>query len=215
MVQGSQSKRYLYSMNPLAGLILCGGQSTRMGEDKCQIRYHGKPQWVHLAEMLKPFCKEVVVSCSPKQAAVLKAYNTQPLRTTLVPDSPKYIGQGPMGGLLTAWDAFPNYSFLLAACDYPLLTGEDFSALIKGRADDPDAVCFEREGMDEPLVALYEKSAAESIRQLFRQGRLSLRHALKMLDVERLQPIAGNHLVSVDTPEQRKDITISTGRASG
>ena len=29
----------------LKGLVLCGGFSTRMQEDKSRIDYHGVPQW--------------------------------------------------------------------------------------------------------------------------------------------------------------------------
>ena len=46
----------------LNGLVLAGGQSLRMGFDKGNVNWHGKPQRYHMADMLKPYCK-VVFSC--------------------------------------------------------------------------------------------------------------------------------------------------------
>jgi molybdopterin-guanine dinucleotide biosynthesis protein A len=46
----------------LNGLILAGGKSTRMGQDKGMIDYHGKPQREYLVDLLKPYCLEVFIS---------------------------------------------------------------------------------------------------------------------------------------------------------
>ncbi len=42
------------------GLILTGGFSKRMGMEKAQLNYHGKPQFSYLFELIKPFCEEGV-----------------------------------------------------------------------------------------------------------------------------------------------------------
>ena len=48
---------------PLYGLILAGGDSTRMGTDKSKISYHkGLTQKEHLLRALSPFCKKVIIS---------------------------------------------------------------------------------------------------------------------------------------------------------
>jgi molybdopterin-guanine dinucleotide biosynthesis protein A len=52
------------SMN---GLILVGGQSVRMGTDKSQLSYHGKPQWQYLYDLLLPFCQKTYLSCRQNQ----------------------------------------------------------------------------------------------------------------------------------------------------
>jgi len=41
------------------GLILAGGKSKRMGQDKGSINYYGKPHREFLAELIAPFCKVI------------------------------------------------------------------------------------------------------------------------------------------------------------
>ena len=56
-------------MSVLHGLVVCGGQSTRMGMDKSQLQYHGVPQREWLYELLQPLCEDVYISCNAEQAA--------------------------------------------------------------------------------------------------------------------------------------------------
>ena len=51
-------------MSVLHGLVVCGGQSTRMGMDKSQLQYHGVPQREWLYELLQPLCEDVYISLS-------------------------------------------------------------------------------------------------------------------------------------------------------
>ncbi|MCL4693819.1 MAG: NTP transferase domain-containing protein, partial [Candidatus Hydrogenedentes bacterium] len=59
---------------PLYGLVLAGGKSTRMGQDKSALRYYDKPQVAHCLEMLGQFCKRVYVSCRADQEAAFAHY---------------------------------------------------------------------------------------------------------------------------------------------
>lgn len=201
-------------MYPLVGLILCGGQSSRMGEDKCRIRYHTLPQWLHLAELLRPLCEEVLISCStPQLEQLTRDADGRSDMPTLLADSPHYVNHGPMSGLLTAWDARPAHSLLVAGCDYPLLTAEDFGKLISARKSGCEAVCFKHRDMMEPLVAVYESSAEIQIRRLFEAGEYSLRSALTLLRSIRIVPTSPSHLLSIDTPEQRAEYVHSNRTA--
>ncbi len=47
------------SDNNLKGLVLCGGRSKRMQQDKSNIGYYGVLQWQHLRDLLQSFLPEV------------------------------------------------------------------------------------------------------------------------------------------------------------
>ena len=63
---------------PLFGLVLAGGKSQRMGEDKGLINYHGKIQREYMADLLDDICEETFISCRPEQAAEIEHYPTLP-----------------------------------------------------------------------------------------------------------------------------------------
>ena len=192
-------------MNPLAGLVLCGGDSSRMGEDKCFLRYHLEPQWVHVSCLLRSVCSNVTVSCRMGQLSrlseVIPSVSHAP---TLLADLPEYAGHGPISGLLSGFHRYPDHSILLVGCDYPLLTLSELQLLIGSRRKDVDAVCFARdiERLDEPLVAIYENSALPIVKDCFRSGAHSLREVLQGLRTLRLKIPAHDPLVSVDTPAE-------------
>lgn len=79
----------------LNGLVLAGGQSLRMGQDKGAINWHGKPQREYVADLLQPVCNEVFISCRPEQQ-----HNLQGDYPTL-PD--RFTGLGPFGAILSAF----------------------------------------------------------------------------------------------------------------
>ncbi|MBS1503406.1 MAG: NTP transferase domain-containing protein, partial [Bacteroidetes bacterium] len=51
----------------LNGLVLAGGKSQRMGFDKGAVNWFGKEQRYYLADMMKPLCNEVFISCRDDQ----------------------------------------------------------------------------------------------------------------------------------------------------
>ncbi len=56
------------------GIILAGGQSSRMGQPKSLLEYHGKPQYQYAAELLNSFCAQVFISCSAEQQTIFQGF---------------------------------------------------------------------------------------------------------------------------------------------
>ena len=75
---------------PLKSLILAGGKSKRMGQDKGRINYHGKDQRSYLYELMHEFTDEVYISCRKDQVEELKDFK-------VVED--KFLGLGPFGAI--------------------------------------------------------------------------------------------------------------------
>ena len=184
-------------MQNLHGLVVCGGQSSRMGQDKSLIEYHGKPQWLYLYEMLKLLCKDVSVSCSKHQ---IPNFIPPP---PLLPDDSEFENAGPMAALLTAFLKFPEDSFLVIGCDYPFVTSRDIQQLIDARREKMSAVCFYLQA-EEPLLAIYEADIQSVIRKHFSNSDFSLLNVLRKSRIHKITPTSETTITSVDTPHAKK-----------
>ncbi len=195
----------------ICGIVVCGGQSTRMGKDKSMLVYHGLPQWAHMQHMLSDLCDGVYLSVNALQAAVL------PQGLPLLEDLGAYRETGPMAALLTALHHLPGRNILLAGCDYPLLHLEELEHFLRFAAETPTAAAFYNEGerLYEPLLAFYPKTAGILAHQLFRSGNYSLQSLLRQLNARKYYPRDMNSVRSIDTPEQYEAALKITGSGTG
>lgn len=185
-------------MKKLIGLVVCGGQSSRMGEDKSMLNYHGKPQRYYLYDLLQPFCEKVFISCNKQQdETILPPYES-------IVDEEKYAGIGPMAALLSAFEKFPLASFLVVGCDYPFLGKRHLHDLMEARIGLDDAVFFSNPEtkINEPLVCIYENNAYKKLLKNFRKHDYSLRLFLDEANTCILFPSSMDFLKSVDNTEE-------------
>src|ERR1700733_6507562 len=105
-----------------------------MGFYKGSIDWYGKQQRYYMADMLAPFCTEVFLSCRADQQV-----NNEPYKC--LPDT--FTGLGPYGGILSAFREAPDNSWLVVACDLPLLNKKTLSYLIENRNVSTIATTFQ------------------------------------------------------------------------
>src|SRR5215210_4131502 len=98
----------------LNGLVLAGGQSTRMGNDKGRMQWHAKEQLYFMADLLRTFCSEVYLSCREEQEAEIQNYHYKTI-------TDRYSGLGPYGAILSAFHKISGVAWLVVACDLPLM----------------------------------------------------------------------------------------------
>ncbi|ARK13830.2 NTP transferase domain-containing protein [Fibrella sp. ES10-3-2-2] len=153
------------------GLVLMGGQSTRMGQDKSALDYHGNPQREYLTDLLIPLCTAVYWSVNEVQATALSYTNR------LVDAYPQ---TGPLGGLLTAFETYPDVAWLIVPCDLPRLDAGTLEILLQHRNPAAMATAFwdaDHSG-PEPLVSLWEPQAGPVLHAWFQAGNRSPRRFL-------------------------------------
>lgn len=181
---------------PLLGLVLTGGQSSRMGRDKAALAYHGEAESRRVYALLGQVCSEVFVSCRADQAD-LPGRKGLPQIHDILP------GQGPLSGILAAFEARPEASWLVAACDLPRLDREVIDALLAGRNPFRFATAFRgHEDFPEPLCAIYEPKARARLFQFLAAGYDCPRKMLINSPVQVLEPLAGDRLFNANTPEE-------------
>jgi molybdopterin-guanine dinucleotide biosynthesis protein A len=163
-----------------AAYILVGGKSSRFGSDKALIEIDGRVLVLRLAELASQVTDQVTLVGPPARY--------QHLGLPVIPDT--HVDIGPLAGILAALEDSPKPWNLVLACDMPFLSAA-FLELLCSRAEErQEQVCLpvSPAGREEPLCAVYSKTAAKAIRGEIEAGTRKITRALGVLAVHRLTP---------------------------
>lgn len=162
----------------VVGVVLAGGLSTRLGQDKTRLHLHGEAapdMLARTAALLHSVTGEVWISCRGGRPC--------PVATTGV-DGPYYRlndeveGMGPFGGVITALRVAQG-PVLVLSCDLPFMERAVLERLLARRAARrPGTVMTTfrqtETGFIESLVAVYEFEALPLFRQALEDGERKL-----------------------------------------
>lgn len=145
------------------GLILCGGQSSRMGREKGLVPLPKSSEsesdvtFVDNAiALLRPFVSQVYLSLREEQASLYESRVEGCKQVRFIFDEP--VASGPVRGLLSAHRAMPEASILLLAVDMIRLQGRHIQALLEREEPENEkrSACYRHaSGHFEPLIAYY------------------------------------------------------------
>jgi len=161
-----QSLNDLVKSRPVWACILIGGKSSRMGRPKHLIEDSGGQTWLeHTVATLRPLVDGLVFSGAG--AVPQTVVDVQRL-----PDIPGIAG--PLTGILAAMRWQSGVSWLLLACDMPLLSREAVDWLLQGRQAGQWGQVPRVKGKRycEPLFAWYDIYAAQLFEELVLHGNL-------------------------------------------
>ncbi|HET6552705.1 MAG TPA: NTP transferase domain-containing protein [Dyella sp.] len=187
---------------PLYGLLLSGGASQRMRQDKAALAYLGEPQLLRAWHLLERVTERAFVSVRDSQ-------RNDALRASLPQIVDSYDAIGPAAGILSAQEVHPEAAWLVLACDLPLLDETTLRRLIGARDPSVDATAFisRHDGLPEPLCAIWEPSIHALLKQRHDAGSYCPRKALIQSNTI-LLPAPGDALDNVNTPEERSDMQL-------
>jgi molybdopterin-guanine dinucleotide biosynthesis protein A len=156
----------------VAGAVLVGGASRRMGRPKPVLEVGGVPMADRVAAALRQAgCAPVhFVGSGPLPAG------DEPLR---VPD--RWPGAGPLGGVITAL-LHAGSDVVVAACDLPDLDPDTVRAVLAAPGAPDVAVVVATTARLEPALARWNRRAVGPLRELFEAGERALHVALDGLD---------------------------------
>jgi molybdopterin-guanine dinucleotide biosynthesis protein A len=155
----------------IAGLVLAGGESRRMGHDKALISIQGNPAFFHAAKLLQNFCETVFVSSRENQD-LMSHLAEQPTWLAEIYDNNEFLNKGPLTGLLsclahlgidptqTLPPEIPFDGLLILGCDYRNMTQETLENVVAVGQMQSRICCYQNQITKflEPLVAYYPNS---------------------------------------------------------
>lgn len=161
---------------PLAGIILAGGASSRMGENKALLEIGGFPAIARVAAAMKEAADTVTVACGRQERPEYRF-----LGLPQAPDA--FPGLGPLAGLHAGMKASPAEWQIAAACDLPFVTARLLRHLaqqvLQERGASPErrplaVVSVSASGRIQPLLGLYHRDVLPRLESALTDGRLKV-----------------------------------------
>lgn len=178
----------------LAGVVLAGGESRRMGRDKATLPGPGGATLLeYVAGVLAQRCEPVFVVAAPGQP--LPAVQAKVIRDEV-------RGQGPLPatgrGLRAAADAGARYAFVCAV-DMPLLSAELIDDLVRLATETNAEIVLPWDGRSHYLAAVYRTDLAVRIDGLVGGGARSMRALIDASDAQQIVLPESRFLANVNT----------------
>ncbi|MFN8290170.1 MAG: molybdenum cofactor guanylyltransferase [Chitinophagaceae bacterium] len=180
----------------ITAIILAGGKSSRMGEEKGLVLFKEKPLVLYVIAAAKEITDNIIIiTANP-------AY--QQFSCRCIEDALK--DKGPLGGIYTGLINSGTQKNLLLGCDMPFLTGNLLRALA-ARCGEEDVLLTEHKGLAEPLCSVYDNRCAAAFRGLLEQDQLKITDALaglktRVISFDKEDWFRGNEFANINTIEE-------------
>jgi molybdopterin-guanine dinucleotide biosynthesis protein A len=150
----------------VGGIVVCGGQSKRMGRPKAWLPFAGEIMLPRVLRLLGEVVSPLVVVAAPGQD--LPAL---PRGVAAVRDDEK--GRGPLQGLAAGLNALQGQAdaAYASSCDVPFLNPAFVRRMIELLGD--KQICVPHvQGFHHPLAAVYRVEVADAVNRLLAENRL-------------------------------------------
>ena len=153
-------------LNQFAGLVLCGGRTSRMGVPKLSLPFGPELMLQRVVRLLSTVVDPIVVVAAPGQ-------ELPPLDPTVIVVRDRREARGPLEGLAAGLAALPGSADAAYAtsCDVPLLVPGFVQRMIELLGDHEIAVPHTG-GFHHPLAAVYRRNVMEHVERLLAADQL-------------------------------------------
>lgn len=134
-------------MNKMTAIILAGGQSRRMGQDKALLKMEQESFIQRMINSVADYDEIIVVTNEPDK---YKHLNVKIIKDV-------YKGLGPLAGLHAGLLEARNSWCLLLPCDTPFINSDVTSFIAKEIQEDYEAIVVKESKKVHPLIGLYNK----------------------------------------------------------
>jgi molybdopterin-guanine dinucleotide biosynthesis protein A len=149
-----------------AGIVLCGGQSKRMGRPKAWLPFDGEYMLPRVVRLLGQVVSPIVVVAAPGQDLPPLPDNVQIARDDVT-------GHGPLQGLAAGLSALGDSAdcAYLTSCDVPFLQAAFVRRLLELLGE--HCICVPHVGdFHHPLAAVYRLGVLPKVARLLAEDRL-------------------------------------------
>lgn len=183
-------------MNKMACVLLMGGQSTRMGQDKAYLDYCGVPFWKQIADEMQK-CGETYLSVNSRNNSPNTSYS-------IIID--EYENIGPMGGICSGLNKIKESVAFFAPCDIPTIPVEFIQAVMDQYEENYDGVVVaSKTGKCYPTIGVYPKKILKQLRKQIEEKDYRLMNLIQSCNVkvvsEQELAVTSFELMNINTPK--------------
>lgn len=159
-----------------AAVVLSGGTSSRMGEDKSIMSINEEPLLSTITKQLQPNFESVIISGKKEKHSFFGCDVVEDLE----PD------KGPLMGLLSSLKYSRHEINFITTCDVPDIHLPFVRKMLR-EINDHEAIISVMNGKSQPLFAVYKKTVCSVIEQLLNEGKQAVHALLDRIDVMELE----------------------------
>ncbi len=174
-------------MTRVAGVVLCGGESKRMGRPKAWLPFAGELLLPRIVRLLAETVSPIVVVAAPEQ-------DLPPLPGDVAIVRDEVKGRGPLQGLAAGLAALRADAAFVSSCDAPFLRPALVRRMIELLGE--HHICVPHvDDHYHPLTAVYRAKVLDAVRTLLAENRL--RPAF-LFDAVPTRIVTASELIDVD-----------------
>ena len=173
----------------LTYIILCGGKSSRMGEDKGSMKVSEKPMIIHILDKLNHNINEAIIVLNNKKRIekYSEIINNKKYTYTIRYIEDEIKNKGPLAGIQTGLKEINTEYAQILPCDSPYITKEFIKNMqnILNTLEEVDAIIpyhIEDKTKNEPLHGIYSKKYIKKIDKLIKENKLSIKEYFKQIN---------------------------------
>lgn len=184
-----------YQMSKVSGVILAGGKSSRMGQDKGMMYFKGQPMVSWVIQCMKEITP--YISISTNDHSYIK------WGLPMIEDHEKE--QGPLAGLISSLSQVSYEDVLVLSCDMPFVEPFVLQRLLD-ESEGAEIVVPKIEGRVYPLCAYYKRSCLPKLKMLFEQGERRMQDVIKQFNCQEVSFSASyeHYFKNINTPREKE-----------
>ena len=184
----------------MSSIILAGGTSSRMGQDKCSLVLAGDSLLQRIVSRLSQLDSQIILVLARGQSTPISKTTPQ-VEVTLDVQN----GKGPLVGIYSGLKASSDYHSIAVACDMPFINIELIRYMFR-IAHGFDVVMPRLRGMIEPLHAIYSVGCLGTMERMLRKDNLQIRGLLQAVKTRYIEESE----INLFDPEHRSIFNINT-----
>ncbi len=163
-------------MEAITGIILAGGKSSRMGQDKGLMPLKGKPMIQHIIDPMAKICNRILIVTSNPMYGMFGF-------ELVADEAPDY---GPVMGILSGLRKSNTARNLVLSCDTPYVTFDLLKELVLN-ADDADVVVANSGQEIHPLISTYNINCIPIFAKAVTENEHRLQTVLQSCNVQKFK----------------------------